>query len=161
MVEEDSEPAPAPQIVRGVETVLLVDDEEMVLDVGRAMLERLGYRLITARSGREAIAAFERCAGRIDLAILDMVLPDMSGGEIFNQLRARNGALKVLLASGYSIDEQAREVLTRGGNGFIQKPFSLEQLSRKLREVLGMQPGALSEGPDAAAPLGPAADPAA
>ncbi len=125
------------QIIKGTETVLMVDDEEMVLNVGQAMLEKLGYRVFCASSGQEALTCFERHGEQIDLTILDMVLPDMSGGEIFDRLKARRPDLRVLLASGYSVDEQAREVLARGGSGFIQKPFSLEVLSRKLREVLG------------------------
>jgi PAS domain S-box-containing protein len=124
-------------LLKGSETVLLVDDEEMIVSVGSAMLEKLGYRAITARSGAEALALFAQQASLIDLVILDMVLPDMNGGEIFDRLRAQHTSLRVLLASGYSVDGQAREVLARGGSGFIQKPFSIEALSQKLREVLG------------------------
>jgi DNA-binding response OmpR family regulator len=73
---------------------------------------------------------------KIQMVILNMVLPDMRGGEVYDKLSAVNSEVKVLLSSGYSIDTEAKEVLARGGKGFLQKPFSLAQLSRRMREVL-------------------------
>jgi len=125
-------------IVRGgTETILLVDDEQIILDVGREMLGSLGYRVWTEENGENA-AAFYRNKGReIDLVILDMIMPGLSGGETYDQLRIINPNVRVLLSSGYSIDGMARQIMDRGCNGFLQKPFRLEELSRKIREILG------------------------
>ena len=123
-------------IARGTETILLVDDEKMVLEVSREILEFLGYRVYAAGSGQEAIAVYMEKRNEIDLVILDMIMPGISGGETFDRLREIDPAIRVLLASGYSIEGQAQEILDRGCNGFLQKPFHLEMLSRKVREVL-------------------------
>jgi CheY-like chemotaxis protein len=109
------------KIARGRKTILLVDDEDMVLAVGAQLLERLGYTVFSASSGREAIDLFQKKANAIDLVILDIVMPIMSGSEVYDRLKAIDPRIKVLLSSGYSIDGQAREILDRGCNGFIQK----------------------------------------
>jgi PAS domain S-box-containing protein len=125
------------EVLKGKETILMVDDEEMILDVGKRMLNELGYVLLTAKSGQEAIEIYRGNANRIDLVILDMIMPEMDGGETFNKLREINPQVNVLLSSGYSVDGQASEILKRGCSGFIQKPFDLKKLSRKVREMLG------------------------
>ncbi|MEW6665633.1 MAG: cache domain-containing protein [Thermodesulfobacteriota bacterium] len=125
------------RVTQGHEKVLLVDDEEMVLDIGQKILTRMGYRVSTARSGKEAIEIYRREGDSIDLVLLDMIMPDMCGGETFDHMKQINPDIKVLLSSGYSIDGQAGEILKRGCQGFIQKPFNIEQLSQKLRDVLG------------------------
>jgi PAS domain S-box-containing protein len=127
---------PTQSILEGEGTVLLVDDEELVLDVGRQMLEGLGYTVLTAEGGQEAIDVYAHFHEQIDLVVLDMVMPDLSGGDTFNRLKEIDPAVVVLLSSGYSIDGQAQEILNRGCNGFIQKPFTLKRLSRKLQETL-------------------------
>ncbi len=121
---------------RGSETVLLVDDEEMIIDVGRRMLEKLGYIALTASNGREAIEIYKRRSQDISLVILDMVMPQISGGETFDRLKEINPAINVILCSGYSIDGQASEILQRGCKAFIQKPFNLKTLSQHIRAVL-------------------------
>ncbi|MBW2095941.1 MAG: PAS domain S-box protein [Deltaproteobacteria bacterium] len=121
---------------RGKETLLLVDDEEMILEVASDMLKALGYRVHTADGGKEALEVYENRADEIDLVILDLIMPDMGGGAVYDRLKAMNPSLKVLLSSGYSINGQAAEILNRGCNGFIQKPFNLGELSRKLRSIL-------------------------
>jgi CheY-like chemotaxis protein len=123
-------------LLRGTETILLVDDEHMVIDIGKEILEKLGYDVITAAGGTEAVDLFKKSKKKIDLVILDMIMPDMSGRETFENLKAHRADVKVLLSSGYSIDGQATEILNSGCKGFIQKPFSLKQLSRKMREIL-------------------------
>ena len=128
-----------PHVDRGEETVLLVDDEDFVRDVGRSMLERIGYRVLTASGGKEALERFEEHREQIDLVILDLVMPEMDGGAVFDRLREMDAGVKVLLSSGYSLSGQAAEILKRGCNGFIQKPFDLRTLSQKLREVI--EPG--------------------
>ncbi|RPI72554.1 MAG: response regulator, partial [Desulfobacteraceae bacterium] len=123
------------QIVKGTETVLLVDDEEPILDVGKKMLNELGYAVLTAPSGREAIQIL-KSNRKIALVILDMVMPDMSGSETFDRLKEFSPEQKVLLSSGYSIDGKAADILKRGCDGFIQKPYDLKTLSGKVREIL-------------------------
>lgn len=142
-IHRDQETAPV--VTRGNEKVLLVDDEEMILDIGQKILNAMGYHVSLAKSGKEAIDWYREHNGEIDLILLDMVMPDMCGGETFDCLKTINPGVKVLLSSGYSIDGQATEILKRGCNGFIQKPFNMEQLSQKIRDVLTqVQPGCLS-----------------
>lgn len=120
----------------GDETVLLVDDEDMIIDIGEQLLENIGYTVLIAKSGKEATEIYEKNKDKIDMVILDMIMPDMSGGDTFDRLKEINPEIKVLLSSGYSINGQATEILERGCDGFIQKPFSMKQLSRKIREIL-------------------------
>jgi two-component system cell cycle sensor histidine kinase/response regulator CckA len=89
-----------------------------------------------ARSGEEAIEIYQANKNKINLVILDMIMPDMGGGETYDRLKKINPEIKVLLSSGFSIDGQASEIINRGCNGFIQKPFNVEQLSRKIRGIL-------------------------
>ena len=124
------------KISKGSETILLVDDEEMFLDVGRLMLENLGYKVMTALNGRQAVTLFTEHQNEINMVILDIIMPHMGGGETYDKLKEVNPEGKILLASGYSIEGQATEILNRGCKGFIQKPFNLNQLSQKIREVL-------------------------
>jgi len=124
------------QIEQSRETVLLIDDEDIIIDVGQEMLRNLGYEVLLARSGKEAIDVYQKKQADIDMIILDIIMPDMGGRETFDQLKSVNPDIKVLLSSGYSIDDQASEILSRGCDGFIQKPFSLDELSRKIREIL-------------------------
>jgi PAS domain S-box-containing protein len=123
-------------ITMGTETILLVDDEKMVLEVNREMLESLGYRVYAAESGQEALSVYREKQQEIDLVLLDMIMPGISGGETFDHLREINPAARVLLSSGYSINGEAKIIMERGCNGFIQKPFQFEKLSGKVREIL-------------------------
>jgi CheY-like chemotaxis protein len=123
-------------IQKGHETILLVDDEGIILDVGKEMLSVLGYSVITAGGGKEALALFTEKWEEIDLVILDMIMPDMNGGEAYDSMKSIDPDVKILLSSGYSRDGQAQKILDRGCNGFIQKPFDLKTLSHKLRDVL-------------------------
>ncbi len=126
----------AEEVVSGAEVVLLVDDEELVLGVGQKFLKVLGYRVLAARDGREAIELYEIYRDIIDLVILDLVMPKMGGGEVLDRLKALNPSVKVLLSSGYSIDGEAAKILERGCRGFIQKPFGIEQLSQSIQAIL-------------------------
>ena len=123
-------------VAKGSEIILLVDDEPMILEIGREILAALGYEVLTASSGKEAIDVYSRNRDQISLSILDMIMPHMSGGELFDRMAAINPQVKVLLASGYSIEGEAREILGRGCKGFIQKPFSISELSQKIRTIL-------------------------
>jgi len=133
VVEEREIPA---EIFRGKGTILLVDDEDMVLDVGEEMLETLGYKVLLARSGKEAIRLYKASKKKIDMVVLDMIMPDMGGGETYDRMKEINPDIKVLLSSGYSIEGRATEILERGCDSFIQKPFNMRQLSQKIREIL-------------------------
>jgi CheY-like chemotaxis protein len=124
--------------LQGTETVLFVDDEEIIIDIGRQILSSLGYQVIMAKSGKEAIEIYRANKNKINMVILDMIMPDIGGGETYDRLKEINPEIKVLLSSGYSIDGQASEIMNRGCNGFIQKPFNVEQLSRKIRNILSM-----------------------
>lgn len=125
------------QVIRGTETILIVDDEDIVLNVGVEVLKTLGYQVLAARGGPEAIEIYRQKAGEIDMVILDMIMPEMGGGRVFDAMKGINPAVKVLLASGYSLNGQASNILSRGCGGFIQKPFSIIDLSKKIREILG------------------------
>ncbi|MBW2706248.1 MAG: response regulator, partial [Deltaproteobacteria bacterium] len=124
------------EITRGHETVFLVDDEEMIVDVGKRMLDKLGYKTLTAMNGAEALEIYKNRGKDINIVILDMVMPKLGGGETFDRLKKINPAIKVILCSGYSIDGQATEILKRGCQAFIQKPFNLKTLSQHIRAVL-------------------------
>ena len=125
-----------PELFKGKETVLLVDDEDMVANVADQMLKKLGYEVLVARTGKEAIGYYEPKKDEIDIVLLDMMMPDMSGGDVYDRLKEINPHAKVLLSSGYSMEGQAADILRRGCDGFIQKPFSLQALSGRIREVL-------------------------
>jgi len=127
---------PNTEILRGSETLLLVDDEEMIIDVGTHLLQELGYTVISTQSGQEALNIFRRDHKRIHMVILDMIMPEMGGGKVFDGLREILPDVKVLLSSGYSINGKAAEIMAKGCSGFIQKPFTLRQLADKVREVL-------------------------
>ncbi|MGA8181590.1 MAG: response regulator, partial [Desulfobacterales bacterium] len=124
------------KIACGTETILLVDDEDMIIDVSRQLLERLGYTVLAAESGREAIEIYKNHLKGISLVIIDMIMPDLNGGETYDELKKINPNIKVLLASGYSLDGQAQNIINRGCKGFIQKPFNIKKLSHKIRAIL-------------------------
>ncbi|MCF8128156.1 MAG: PAS domain S-box protein [Deltaproteobacteria bacterium] len=130
------EKKPEDEAMRGSETVLFVDDEEMIAEVVEDWLQRLGYTALIAQNGREAVRMYEENKDRIDIVVLDMIMPDMSGGETFMWLKGINPDVKVLLSSGYSIDGKATEIMNQGCKGFIQKPFKMKELSKKLRDIL-------------------------
>jgi len=124
------------ELLKGTESILFVDDEEVIIEIGQQLLEKLGYRVISANSGPEAVEVFRREGDRIDLVVLDMIMPGMSGGETYDRLKEINPQVKVLLASGYSLNGQAKAILDRGCKGFLQKPFNMADLSKKVRKIL-------------------------
>jgi len=128
------------KIEKGKETLLLVDDEPLILEVSKEILESLGYTVLIAKGGKEAIETFKAHKERIDIVILDMIMPDMNGSEVYNQLKKINPHVKVMLSSGYGIDDnKTSEILNRGCDGFIQKPFDIKDLSQQLRKILDKQ----------------------
>ena len=120
----------------GSETVLFVDDENMIIETAEELFEQLGYKVLRARSGKEAIEIYVKNKEQIDIVLLDMIMPDMSGSDTYDKMKKIDPDIKVLLSSGYSINGQATEIMDRGCNGFIQKPFKMKELSQKLREIL-------------------------
>jgi PAS domain S-box-containing protein len=121
----------------GHETILLVDDEAYIVDVGEMMLKGLGYNIMTADCGKAAVDLFSQKKDHIDLVVLDLVMPDMSGEAVFNKMREIKPDIKVLFASGHYMMDQTRSLLQAGRSGFLQKPFNLRQLSTKVRHILG------------------------
>jgi len=124
------------ELLRGSESVLLVDDEDIIIDVEKGIIEKLGYKVLIAKSGKEAIEIYRKNLDKIDMVMLDMVMPDMGGGDTYDRLKEINPNIKVLLSSGYSINGQAAKILERGCNGFIQKPFNIVEFSKKIRGIL-------------------------
>jgi two-component system cell cycle sensor histidine kinase/response regulator CckA len=117
-------------------TILLVDDEDMVLEVGTRVLEKLNYPVLKAGNGRDALALFARHPDRIVLVILDMNMPGLPGAVVFEELRKLKPDVKILVSSGYGPDIQTQKLVASGGCDFIQKPFTIAALTQKLSELL-------------------------
>ena len=124
------------KLIKGSETILLIDDEETIRNVGAEILNEIGYNIIPASGGKEGIENYKQNRENIDMIILDMIMPDMGGKRTYNLLKEINPDIKVLLSSGYSIKGQATEILEKGCDGFIQKPFNIKKLSHAIREIL-------------------------
>jgi two-component system cell cycle sensor histidine kinase/response regulator CckA len=122
--------------LKGAGTVLLVDDEDIIVSIWEKNLKTMGYDVITAKNGKEAIERYKENLARVDIVLLDMIMPEMGGGETYDRLKEINPNVRVLLSSGYSIEGQASEILKRGCNGFIQKPFRMRLLLKKMKEIL-------------------------
>ena len=133
--EEPKKPTPEP--IKGTGTILLIEDDEKVMNENRALLEKLGYHVLATKTGEEAVNITKTFDGNIDLAILDLILPDMEGGEIYSRMIEVRPNLKVIVCSGYSIDGPAQAILDAGAQAFIQKPLTVVTLSENLREVFG------------------------
>ncbi len=123
-------------IIRGSETILLVDDEDIIIDVDKPMLEKLGYVVIVARDGENAVDAVSETGDNIDLVILDLIMPVMDGSKTFDAIREIHPKMPIILSSGYSLKGKATDIMRRGCNAFIQKPFNISELSQLIRKVL-------------------------
>ena len=117
--------------------ILFADDDAICLDVGVKILQKLGYSVLQAHDGQEALAVFESNKNTVDLVILDMQMPH-NGGRAFDQLKQVKSDVKVLIASGYTDDHRIREMFKQGCIGFIQKPFSINVLSTKIAKALNI-----------------------
>jgi two-component system, cell cycle sensor histidine kinase and response regulator CckA len=117
-------------------TILLVDDEEDILRIGAKVLQKFDYKVLEAKNGPEAIEIYAENKDEIDLIILDLVMPDMNGSEVYDRLKDINPAARILLCSGYSIEGRAKGIIDRGCDDFIQKPFTYKILTEKLDEIL-------------------------
>ncbi|MCB0355329.1 MAG: response regulator, partial [Bdellovibrionales bacterium] len=125
-----------PQLERGNERVLVVDDEDPVRNVLYVSLQHLGYQVEIAASGAEALEKVSSSRSPFDLVILDMLMPHLAGDQVFFKLKDLDPRIRVLVISGYSSEEAVQRILDNGGKGFIQKPFTIEDLSKKVRECL-------------------------
>ena len=132
-----AEKLPAKAPMRGTGTILLVDDDQAVLEAGGRLLAKLGYRVETANDDETALDKYINANGSLDLVILDMVMPRMGGEEALERMRRIDPHKKILIASGYSPEAQAKTVADKGFDGFIQKPYTLEELSLKIGAALG------------------------
>ncbi len=117
-------------------TVLLIDDEQLILDVTSRVLYKMGHKVYTAENGPSSFEIYTKYQSQIDLVILDVMMPEMNGRDVYLHLKAINPDVKVLLSSGYEMTEQVQEILDLGCSGFIHKPFSIDDLSRKIEELL-------------------------
>jgi two-component system, cell cycle sensor histidine kinase and response regulator CckA len=145
--EAVAEPSREDAILRGSGTVLLVDDEDGVRTVAGRILQQLGYQVLSAENGRRALEIYRQERDRIDLVILDMLMPGMGGAETFRELQGLDPGVRVLLSSGYSLDGETQQVMTAGARGFIQKPYRLAVLSQQVAEILGMSGRLADAGP--------------
>ncbi len=134
--EPEVETPPVDTITSGDETILVVDDESYILDVGQLMLQGLGYSVITAGDGQAAIDIYTELKNEIDLVILDLVMPDMGGEIVFEKIKQIRPDVKVLFASGHYIDERAQTLMQSGSSDFLQKPYNIHQLSSRIRQIL-------------------------
>ena len=117
-------------------TVLLVDDEESILSVGKQMLERIGFTVITARDGREAVELYKQNLEEISLVLLDLVMPHLDGEETFRELRRAKSNVKVVMCSGYNEQEVTQKFAGKTISGFIQKPYTFNQIKGKILKIL-------------------------
>ena len=120
----------------GTETILLVEDEELVRNLSREILETCGYTVIEARDGLEALECCDKGDCKIDLLMTDIVMPRMGGRELAEKLTEKLPNLKILFTSGYADNEMVRRDIIETSTNFIQKPFTLDALAHKVREVL-------------------------
>ena len=117
-------------------TILLIDDEEIVVKITKKMLQKLGYKIIKAHSGQEGLKLFQTYRDRIDLIICDMIMPKMDGLELVFRLREIDPGVKVLLSSGSLIDEDEKDIVLRGFDGLIKKPYKMNDLSEKIGKII-------------------------
>jgi DNA-binding NtrC family response regulator len=127
---------PAVPVARGLETILLVEDEPAILGMTRLMLERLGYRVLLASTPSEAIRVAKEHGGEIHLLITDLIMPEMNGWDLAKNLTSLHPELACLFMSGYTSDVIAHHGVLDEGVQFIQKPFSMKEMAGKVREIL-------------------------
>jgi len=120
----------------GTETILLVDDEALVRDLGQRILSKAGYTVLTAANGIEALDLFPSKGKQIDLVILDLIMPEMGGEACLKEILKIDSGAKILVASGYSADASKRGPLELGAKGLVSKPFRLKDLLGQVRKVL-------------------------
>ena len=125
-----------PTLPKGTERILLVDDEELVRDLGKRILERSGYTVLATASGKEALDLYKKERGKISLVILDLIMPQMGGKRCLEELLKIDPQVKVLIASGYSAGGEAKTTIESGARGFVGKPYDMKQMLQAVRHVL-------------------------
>lgn len=125
--------------VPGSGCILLVDDEEIVRETAVKMLKQLGYDVLTACDGREAVERYRECNGDIDLALIDLVMPNMGGRECFRELKKINPAIKAVLVTGYGVNTLPEDVIAEGMLGYVQKPYQMAQISEIVAKIFAAQ----------------------
>jgi len=120
----------------GSGTILVVEDEELVADLARDILQRFGYSVLVVNNGREAIDLYRQRSRDIAAVVLDMIMPEMDGGEVFQRLRAFNPQVKVIVSTGCERTPDIDEMLQQGATGFLQKPFRMAELAEAVGEAV-------------------------
>ncbi len=121
----------------GSGTILIVDDEQLVREMASDMLTSVGYTVVTCNDGTEAVAYFAAHATGVDLVLLDMIMPKMGGYDCYQQLKWINPHVRVIVSSGYSVNDQAQQLITAGAAGFVQKPYDIKVLAKAVSDALG------------------------
>ncbi len=137
---DDKESREAERVFHGSETILLVDDEPVILDIGQEVLRQYGYKILKACSGKEAVELYQAHKNQIDLVILDYNMPEIDGGRCLQELLQVNPTVKVLIASGYALNDQLKKTINAGAAGFIGKPYQLKAMLQQVRSVLDQNP---------------------
>jgi CheY-like chemotaxis protein len=122
-------------------TILLVDDDEILIEVIREILETVDYQVLTAFNGREALEIYEAWKGNIDLVMMDMIMPGMAGAETFAELKKIDPDVPVIIISGYSLRDEVNELLAQGCKGFLQKPFLIPEMFKAISRVIMREEG--------------------
>lgn len=133
-----SEPQTNQELIKHTGKVLVIDDEEVIRLTAQAILEESGYTVFSSAGGTQGIEMYKE--EKFDIVILDMSMPEMSGYETFEELKKIDPSVKVLLASGFKKDERVQTLLDKGVSGFIQKPYTAVQLSKKVAEFITKKP---------------------
>jgi len=137
LLETDRESTRKTLLSPGKETILLVDDEPLLLDISHKLLSLLGYHVLTANSGEEALRVIRTERSPLDLVILDLMMPGMGGAKCLAEMLKIDPSLKVIIASGFADNASQQEILQAGAVDFIQKPFHIQDISKKIRNILG------------------------
>jgi DNA-binding NtrC family response regulator len=124
------------ELRKGTETILIVDDEEMIKDLARDILARYGYTVLTAGGGEEAVDVFRQHKKEIAVVVLDIVLPGVDGREVFRRIRELDPEAQVIIASGYNQERDANDLLREGAVRFVQKPYRIASLVGTVGEVI-------------------------
>lgn len=134
--EKHPEEAVSQPLPKGSETILFADDEESLRSLGRAFLEKLGYKVLLAKDGQEAVDLYRKDRGRIDAVVLDMTMPKRTGKEVLREILSIDEKARVLLTSGFTAEGTARELIREGAMDFLPKPYTIYPLADALRKVL-------------------------
>ncbi|NOQ45534.1 MAG: response regulator, partial [Desulfobulbaceae bacterium] len=126
----------AEKLPGGTETILLIDDEVVIRDLSKVLLEQQGYKVLLAEDGEKGISLYKTERDKIDLVLLDMIMPNKTGSEVFHELMKINPDVQIIIVSGFSLDNQARKLINDGACTFIQKPYQPHKLLHAIREAL-------------------------